>query len=66
MVESKEELKSLLVRVKEEYKKASLKIDMNEIFYEKKKKRSWHLAPHSIANRKEKSGSSDKFPFLGL
>ena len=46
MVESKEELKSLLVRVKEEYKKASLKIDMNEIFYEKKKKKDHGIWPH--------------------
>ena len=38
MAESKEELKSLLMRVKEENGRASLKI----IF---KKLRSWHLAP---------------------
>ena len=38
MAESKEELKSLLMRVKEENGRASLKIIL-------KKLRSWHLAP---------------------
>ena len=38
MAESKEELKSLLMRVKEESEKASLKLSI-------KKLRSWHLAP---------------------
>ena len=40
MVESKEEIKSLFVRVKEERKKASLKLNIK-----KKKKRSWHPVP---------------------
>ena len=38
MAESKEELKSLLMRVKEESEKASLKLNL-------KKTKIWHLAP---------------------
>ena len=38
MVESKEELKSLLTRVKEESEKAGLKLNIQ-------KKRSWHWVP---------------------
>ena len=38
MAESKEELKSLLMKVKEESEKASLKLSL-------KKLRSWHLVP---------------------
>ena len=38
MAESEEELKSLLMRVKEESEKAGLKLSI-------KKLRSWHLAP---------------------
>ena len=37
--ESKEELKSLLMRVKEQTERASLRLNI------KKKLRSWHLAP---------------------
>ena len=39
MAESEEELKSLLIRVKEESERAGLKLNI------KKKLRSWHLAP---------------------
>ena len=39
MVESEEELKSLLMRVKEESERADLRLNI------KKKLRSWHLAP---------------------
>ena len=39
MAENEEELKSLLMRVKEEREKAGLKINI------KKKLRSWHLVP---------------------
>ena len=39
MAESEEELKSLLVRVKEESERVCLKLNI------KKKLRSWHLAP---------------------
>ena len=40
MTESKEELKSFLMSVKEESERASLKLNIK-----KKKLRSWHLAP---------------------
>ena len=38
MAESKEELKSLLMKVKEESEKAGLKLNIQEL-------RSWHLVP---------------------
>ena len=41
MVESKEELKSLLMKVKKESERASLKLKIKK----KKKLRSWHPAP---------------------
>ena len=41
MVESEEELKSLLIRVKEESEKVNLKLNVKK----KKKLRSWHPAP---------------------
>ena len=40
MAESKEELKSLVMRVKDESEQASLKLNVK-----KKKLRSWHLVP---------------------
>ena len=51
MAESKEELKSLLMRVKEESKKAGLK-------------GIW--SHHFMANRWGNSGNHDRFYFLGL
>ena len=42
MVESEEELKSLLIRVKEESEKVNLKLNVKK---KKKKLRSWHPAP---------------------
>ena len=55
MAENKEDLKSLLMRVKEESEKTGLKL------------RSWHLVPYIfMANRWGKSGNSDRFYFLGL
>jgi len=59
MVKSKEELKILLRSVKEESEKAGLKLNI-------KKLRSWPPVHHFMANRKGKSGSSEKFYFLGL
>ena len=60
MAESEEELKSLLMRVKEESERASLKLNI------KKTKimvsgpiTSWQI-------RGGKGGSSDRFPLLGL
>ena len=47
MAESEEELKSLLMRVKEESKKPSLKPTI-------KKLRSWHLVPKLHGKQKEK------------
>ena len=41
MAESKEELKSFLMRVKEESERASLKVNIKK----KKQNRSWHMAP---------------------
>ena len=60
MADSKEELKSLLMKVKEESEKAGLKLNIqkNEDFGIR--------AHHFMANRKGKSGSSDRFCFLGL
>ena len=59
MAESEEELKSLLMRVKEESEKAGLKFSF------KKNLRSQHLVP-SPHNRKGKSGSSYRFYYFGL
>ena len=42
MAESEEELKSLLMRVKEESERAGLKLNIKK---KKKKLRSWHPAP---------------------
>ena len=42
MAESKEELKSLLMKVKEESEKAGLELNIQK---QTNKKRSWHLVP---------------------
>ena len=60
MAESEEELKNLLLKVKEESEKASLNLNIK-----RQRKRSWHPAPF-MANRRGKSGSSDRFLLLGL
>ena len=52
MAESKEELKSLLMKVKEESENAGLKLNTQKI--------------KIMANRRGKSGSSERFYFLGL
>ena len=60
MAEGKEELKSLLKRVKEESEKAGLKLNV---------KKSWDPCirfQHFMANRRGKGGSSDRLYFLGL
>ena len=59
MVEREEELKSLLMKVEEESEKAGL----NSTF---KKQRSWHPLTYFMANRRGKSGNSDRLYFLGL
>ena len=60
MAESKEQLKKLLMRVKDESKIAGLRLNIKK----KKKLRSWHLAPLLMANRRGKGGSSEDFLFL--
>ena len=62
--ESEKELKSLLMRVKEESERAGLKLNV-------KKLRSCHLAPFSSVqfsrtSERGRGGSSDRFPLLGL
>ena len=61
MAESKEELKSLLMRVKEESEKAGLKLNI-----QKTKIMDDIQSHYFMENRRRKSGSSDKFYFLGF
>ena len=58
MAESKEELKNLLMSVKQESEKAGLKFNIQIL-------RSWHPVPSLHANRWGKNGNSDSFSFLG-
>ena len=61
MAESEEELKSLLMRVKEESEKTSFRLNIKE------KKRPWHPVPSLHGKQKgEKNGNSGRFYFLGL
>ena len=60
MAESKEELKSLLIKVKEESEIAGLKLNI------KKPEDRGIQSYHFMANRWVKSRNSDKFYFLGL
>ena len=55
MVESKEELKSLLMKVKEENEKAALKLNIPKL-------RSWLLVHHFMANRWGSNGKSVRLP----
>ena len=55
MAESEEELKSLLMRVKEESEKAGLKLNIQKT-----------LSHHFMANRWGESENGDRFYFLGL
>ena len=59
MAESKEKLKSLLMKVKEESEKASLKLNIQKT----KNKAS---SPITIANRWENNGNNEKLYFEGL
>ena len=52
MTESKEELKSLLMMVKEENEKAGLKLNIQKL-------RSCHLVHHFMANRWGNNGNSE-------
>ena len=60
MAKSEEELKSLLMRVKEESEKVGLKLNI------KKNQDHSIRSHHFMANRRGKSGNSDRFYFLGL
>ena len=59
MAESEEELKSLLMKVKEKSEKAGLKLNIQKL-------RSWHLAPSLHGKQMEKNGNSDRLYFPGL
>ena len=61
MAESEEELKSLLMKVREESEKASLKLNIQK----KQKIRSQHLVPSLHTNRWEKLEIVANFIFLG-
>ena len=60
IAESKEELKSLLMKMKEESEKAGLKLNIQ--------KNEYHgiQSHHVMANRWENNGNSDRLYFLGL
>ena len=60
MAENEEELKSLLMKGKEESENAGLKLNIQ------KKKRSWHPFHHFMANRWGNNGNSDRLYFLGF
>ena len=60
MAESQEELKSFLMKVKEESEKAGLKLDIQ------KNKDHGIWSYHFMANRWGKCGNSVRFHFLGL
>ena len=57
MAENEEELKSLLMMVKEESKKASLKFSIQK---------TKSMSSSFITSKRRKSGSSDRFYFLGF
>ena len=59
MAESEEELKSLLMKMKEESEKVGLKLNIQKI-------RSRHLVHHFMANRWGNSGNSDRLYFGGF
>ena len=59
MAESEEELKSLLMEVKEESEKAGLKLNIQKL-------RSWHPFHQFMTNRWVNNGNSDRLYFLGL
>ena len=60
MAESKEELKSLLMKVKEESEKAGAKLNIQ------KNKDHGIWSYHFVANRWGNNGNSDSLYFLGL
>ena len=62
MAESKEELNSLLIKVKEESEKSGLKLNIQK----KKPKDHGILSHHCIANRWGNNGNGDRLYFLEL
>ena len=62
MAESKEELKSLLMKVKEESENVGLKLNIQKT----KIMASGIQSHHFMVNRWGKSGTTDRFYFLGL
>ena len=60
MAESKEEIKSLLVKVKEESEKVGLTLNIQET------KNHSIQSHHFMANRWRNNGNSERFYFLGL
>ena len=60
MAESEEELKSLLMRVKEKSEKVSLKLNIQ------KNKDHGIWSHHFMTNRRGKTGNSERFYFLGI
>ena len=59
MAESEEELKSCLMKVKEESEKAGLKLNIQKLI-------TGIWSHHFMANRWENSGNSDRLHFWGL
>ena len=59
MAESEQELKSFLMRVKEESEKAGLILNIQKI-------KIMVFSPIFMANRRGKSGNTNRFYFLGL
>ena len=59
MAKSEEELKSLLMRVKEKSAKAGLKLIIEKL-------RSWHPVPSLDGKYMGKNGNRDRLYFLGL
>ena len=70
MEESNEELKSLLMKGKEESEKAGLKLNIEKLNIQKPKIIQYHpdgiQYHHLMADRGGKNGNSDRFHFLGL
>ena len=61
MAESKEELKSLLMKMKDESEKVGLKLNI-----QKTKRRSWHPVPSFNGKYMGKHRNRDRLNFLGL
>ena len=59
MAESEEEVKSLLMKVKEESEKVGLKLNI-------KKTKIWHLVPSLHGKYMGNNGNSERLCFLGL